>query len=360
MAHIHSVYDGDTHFTIDPITRKIKNTTGKVVLMQNDHNSERFTFELPRYIDGHDMSLCNKVEVHYINIDAKDKTQTNGVYPVSDLQISPDSDDVVICSWLISQNATKRAGSLSFVLRYACLDGEIIEYQWFTDIHSGVSVAASISNGETVVTEYADILEQWRLELLNASGGDSPVIKRVESLDKDNMVNLRDLEDGIYILTGYFKPFPGSDSTLIVENGFYMVARLEEGSHLLAISPLNFKMTCHEILVDDTAEEGFTYTNKRINLLDLSQATARIADVELLAANWEGDESLYSQIVNIDGITENSQVDLTPSVEQLAIFYEKDLGFVTENENGIVTVYAIGQKPQNDYVIQVTITEVSV
>lgn len=89
-----------------------------------------------------------------------------------------------------------------------------------------------------------------------------------------------------------------------------------------------------------------------------SAPAARIADVSLLADKWVGEESLYSQIVDIDGVTENSQVDLTPSVEQLAVFYNKDLAFVTENEDGVVTVYAIGQKPMNDYTIQVTITEV--
>ena len=100
---------------------------------------------------------------------------------------------------------------------------------------------------------------------------------------------------------------------------------------------------------------------KRIQILgSLSKTAARIANVDLLAANWIGDSSPYSQVVEINGVTENSQVDLTPSIEQLVIFYEKDLGFVTENEDGVVTVYAIGQKPENDYTIQVTITEVDV
>lgn len=88
-------------------------------------------------------------------------------------------------------------------------------------------------------------------------------------------------------------------------------------------------------------------------------SAARISYITLLADNWVGKENLYSQIVSVDGATKNSQVDLTPSVEQLAVFYEKDLAFVTENEDGVVTVYAIGQKPQNDYTIQVTITEVA-
>lgn len=85
---------------------------------------------------------------------------------------------------------------------------------------------------------------------------------------------------------------------------------------------------------------------------------ARISEVTLLASGWVGAASPYSQVVHIEGVTENSQVDLTPSVEQLVVFYEKDITFVTENEGGIVTVYVIGQKPQNDYTIQVTITEV--
>lgn len=85
---------------------------------------------------------------------------------------------------------------------------------------------------------------------------------------------------------------------------------------------------------------------------------ARIGEVTLSASNWVGEDSLYSQTVSIEGVTENSQVDLTPDVQQLAVFYNKDISFVTENDGGVVTVYAIGQKPLNDYTIQVTITEV--
>ena len=94
--------------------------------------------------------------------------------------------------------------------------------------------------------------------------------------------------------------------------------------------------------------------------IDSIFGTATISEVTLYADRWVGENNLYSQVVIISGATENSQVDLTPSVEQLAIFYNKDLTFVTENEDGVVTVYAIGQKPTNDYTIQVTITEVNV
>lgn len=84
----------------------------------------------------------------------------------------------------------------------------------------------------------------------------------------------------------------------------------------------------------------------------------RISSVSLRADAWEGEASPYSQVVSLTGITENSMVDLTPSVEQLTVFHNKDLAFVTENVGGVVTVYAIGQKPANNYTIPVAITEV--
>lgn len=105
---------------------------------------------------------------------------------------------------------------------------------------------------------------------------------------------------------------------------------------------------------------GFRGTEKEwLESLKGGGSTARIGEVYLPATAWVSNGNLHSQVVDIDGVTERSQVDLTPSVEQLVIFYEKDLTFVTENDGGVVTVYAIGQKPTNDYTIQVTITEVS-
>jgi hypothetical protein len=109
-----------------------------------------------------------------------------------------------------------------------------------------------------------------------------------------------------------------------------------------------------EALIED--DESFYVTKTPI----AGASAASIGEVTLYANKWVGEASPYSQVVTISGTTMNSQVDLTPSVQQLAVFHDKDLTFVTENEDGVVTVYAIGQKPANDYTIQVTITEVAV
>ena len=83
--------------------------------------------------------------------------------------------------------------------------------------------------------------------------------------------------------------------------------------------------------------------------------------VTIYADKWiQASDNRYYQIVSVDNatITRNSKVDLQPSSEQLCIFHEKDLAFVTENEDGAVSVFCVGQVPTNDYTIQATVTEV--
>ena len=103
----------------------------------------------------------------------------------------------------------------------------------------------------------------------------------------------------------------------------------------------------------------------RAELFELANKVAPSpASVTLYADRWEQseDETMWFQEVVVANatITPNSKVDLQLSAEQVAIFYEKDLAFVTENEGGKVTVYCIGRLPENDYVIQATVSEVVV
>ena len=166
MTHKHNVYDTGTHFMIDPIARTITNQTApKVTVIQGDHRSERFTFEIPRFIDGHDMTLCDKVKVHYINISAKDKDVSSAdIYEADDVKVSPDSDAVATFSWLVSGNATVYAGILSFLIEFECLTGSTVDYAWHTGIYSNVTVGEGMNNGEAVLRDYSDALEAWKRE----------------------------------------------------------------------------------------------------------------------------------------------------------------------------------------------------
>ena len=165
----HPVHDTDTHFVIDSVTREMTNQASlKTCLIQHDHNSERFTFELPSYtVEGHDMLQCDSVQVHYINVDNQTKEQSAGVYEVTDLDTIPDEDREGVCfSWLISHNATEYVSSLSFLVRFACYgDDGNLSYVWNTAIYSGISVSNGIDNGEAVIDDYADILNKWYNEI---------------------------------------------------------------------------------------------------------------------------------------------------------------------------------------------------
>ena len=155
------VIDTDHHFTVDAFTREITSKNPqKDILIKNDHNSERFTFEIPRYIEGRDVGKCNLVQVCYSN------GRFSGVYTVDDLKIYPFVHDVLTCSWLISQNATRHIGKLSFMLRFAQVnDDATVEYAWSTKTYDNVRVLESIDAIERFEDEYVDAIQQWKNEL---------------------------------------------------------------------------------------------------------------------------------------------------------------------------------------------------
>lgn len=87
------------------------------------------------------------------------------------------------------------------------------------------------------------------------------------------------------------------------------------------------------------------------------------ASITVYADKWvQASDNRWYQVVEVNNatITPRSKVDLQPNSEQLAIFHQKDLAFVTENDKGVVSVYCIGQVPMNDYTIQTLVTEVAV
>ena len=183
MAHIHEVIDSDKCFTIDPITRLIVNDAGnkKTQLIQNDHNSERFAFQLPRYIEGHDMSLSNKVEVHYINLDQSSNERSVGVYEVTDLALSEDNESVLL-SWLISNNATKYVGVLSFAICFKCMSDDVIDYSWNTAINSSIQIAKGMYNSEIIIKDYIDVLEVWKEEFMSSIGLSGSCLRAIDPI----------------------------------------------------------------------------------------------------------------------------------------------------------------------------------
>lgn len=87
--------------------------------------------------------------------------------------------------------------------------------------------------------------------------------------------------------------------------------------------------------------------------------SARMATVTLLAEKWTGSDTLYSQVVELDDVTEFTKIDLQPSPEQLQELMAYEISLTAVNNDGIVTVYAIGSAPTVDYTMQAILMEVS-
>ena len=159
------VVDNDAHFIIDAKTKVITNTGGKIQIVRGSHNSERITFECDRYIEGHDMLLCNVIRVHYFNVNK------NGTYDVTDVTVKSDDDSKIIFTWLISSNATQNAGKIIFAIKFECTqDSGKVTYAWPTQINEELYCFDTLDNSETIVQENVDILEQWKKELIDSGG----------------------------------------------------------------------------------------------------------------------------------------------------------------------------------------------
>lgn len=174
MTHDHIIVNSSIHFTINPETRVITTPSNALVLVQGDHNSKRYAFEIPKFVEGHDMSLCNHIEIHYDNNTTNGKKAIEGVYIVDDYEVN---EDTVVFSWLISGNVTKLPGIIQFWISFTCTDeDDTIIYSWGTDIFNGVKVVANNRNTESVIQLFPDVLEQWRDaifdEIDDISGGE--------------------------------------------------------------------------------------------------------------------------------------------------------------------------------------------
>lgn len=171
MPDNHIVRDDDLMFTIDPTTRVIKNESGVTRLMQYDHNSEIFTFEAPQFIEGHDMSQCTSIQIHYKNIGTGVSASVRGVnYGIYEATPEVTEDQFIIFKWPVSQNATIYAGTLNFQVKFRCMhlderNNYYDDYIWNSDIYSSIEIAPGIDNSGVIYEEYEDLLNQWKDEI---------------------------------------------------------------------------------------------------------------------------------------------------------------------------------------------------
>lgn len=140
--------------------------------MQYDHESERYTIELPHYIDSHDMSLCNRVRLHFNNIDSETEVSYEDVAELDAPVVDAENEETVTITWLVPRHATQYAGNLSFLIQFMCVDDEAnVTYEWHSDIFSDIEVKGGRNYGESVAIKYSSTLEKWYQKLFGTTYG---------------------------------------------------------------------------------------------------------------------------------------------------------------------------------------------
>ena len=182
---------------------------------------------------------------------------------------------------------------------------------------------------------------------------------------KKTSVGLSDAEyenlkkDMTFILTEYFSNSVSADRisaivTDFVQNNMEMLKGKNGDTPIKGVDYFNETDKAEINKYIDSKIEAALLILKNV----VEKSLVKTVSISLYASKWLENDGKYSQSVSIANVTPYSKIDLQPSVEQLAIFYEKDIAFVVENRDGNITVFCVGQKPTNDYVMQATITEV--
>lgn len=188
MAHLHEVLDDDLVFEIDDETREIKRISeNELILVQGDHNSERCTFKIPKFIDGHNTELCNKVRIHFVNISAENPIEISpGVYETEDLRKSTDDPNSMLVSWVVQKEATVYAGTISFLLEFMCISSDdVLDYSWHTGHYTGGVVLEGMDYSDYIVEKHYDVLDKW-IATIEAEGNRvrTDVLARIDAAAK--------------------------------------------------------------------------------------------------------------------------------------------------------------------------------
>lgn len=177
-----NICDSDKHFELNIVTGALVSNMQKVSLIRGSHNSERFSFDFPRYIECQDLTQCNKVEVHFINTGIG---TNKGARPIDDVRVVEGENDKITFSWLIDGECTEYAGSLSFVIHFKIEEDGKLKYKYPTGIFKGITINDGIDNGEAIIEDYNDIITEWMAEI--EANIDNVVQDAVQSVVEENI-----------------------------------------------------------------------------------------------------------------------------------------------------------------------------
>lgn len=308
MSHNHLVEDTDKRFVINPDTKTVSTTRSNIpVLAQYDHNSEYITFEIQRFVENHDLSKCDKVEIHYNNVEEvtekRAKHVSKGLYDVKDLRIDPGDNQKVVFTWIISEKATTWKGTLEFVVSFVCLTDDDVDYRFNTVTNTDLlKVGSGINNTDEIEERYADVLETWKADLFGigdmykTEAKNGYLTASADVLNNGTMLSIEDVchvcKNNFIVFYGLFDAFSG----VRIGRG-----KTVYGGAYVEIDNTNVKVYSYttEAKLESTHVHGLTFSNL---LTVVIKAKVTTADITLFTSSgsytikdaaWIGSNGLF-------------------------------------------------------------------
>ena len=171
------------------------------------------------------------------------------------------------------------------------------------------------------------------------------------------------MQDRVALFPGRVKLVPVSGQTNV-----YDMTR--QDSPTVDGTPLNkanllADATCEALgITPDTGtpNDALVALNEKANsaFAKANSAVQKAKTLSLPTASWSGSASPYTQTVTIAGTTAKSKVDIQMDATALGVLIDSGTSAIwIENNNGTLTAKALGEKPNSNLSVQVTITEVS-
>ena len=120
MAKHGGIKDSGEYFVINPVSRKVTVPHAhKSIATVGDHKSEQITFECPQMVDGHDVTLCDRRYITWINV--------NGDIGQDELkltQVENGAEGMIYLAWTIRNPLTVAKGIIQFSVHFEdCSNG---------------------------------------------------------------------------------------------------------------------------------------------------------------------------------------------------------------------------------------------
>ena len=148
--------------------------------VEYDDDVLRLEFRMPRYIGDTDLSAF-AIRINYINSKGE-----SDAYTVNDAVIGTQH---ITFSWLVGPTATRYKGNTKFNVCAKTVKADGTVDKEFNTTIATLPVLEGLEVDESIVTEYSDIIEQWKQQLFGIGDTEETSIKAVSQAEQEAIAN---------------------------------------------------------------------------------------------------------------------------------------------------------------------------